>query len=686
MKVKSKINVYIMVPLLIVLITLVITISFSAYRSITSLSDFSGTQLAKLHAEEVNSEINSRISSIVLYSQVLEKSSFSRKDVMEHLKSFLEKDPILIGSYVGYEPDQFDGMDKKYINNPGHDKTGRFIPYWNRLSGKTTLDPLVGYTKDDWYNIPKKTGKLWISGAFEYEGVIMCSIVYPLLVNNKFIGIIGFDLNLKKMSETFGLMKMYDSGYISLVGGDGVIITHPDTKQIGKNLFKQMDITEIAEWDGIIESIKKTKGITAVTREANGAREGYIFAQPIKSSGWSIVAFAPKDEVLASLYKMMLILFTGSIITLILIPIMIRIVSGKISKPIEEINMCVNTMAQGDLTINSTITGDDELGTLSGNYNSFIERMRGIMEKISLMSEDLASSSEEMSTSAQNLADNTQNQAATIEQVSSSMEQISATGDLVMETVETQHNKTVMLKEVLDTIYELVKQGTEEMKSSIETRDKIDSFAANINQSISQAKVMMVSAVESAEEMATTLGMINEISDQINLLSLNAAIEAARAGEQGKGFAVVAEEISKLADETQSKAKSINEFVVVTNSQIANTQAELDKVVSDITTIVEYLQTLGENFNKVVNNFDRDLEYQEEIKKSTEQFLTNAEEIKRSTKEQKTAIDEIAKSVTMINDIVQSNSASSEEMAANSESVASNAENLKENVNYFKYS
>jgi hypothetical protein len=82
--------------------------------------------------------------------------SENRTEVNNILLKLLEENPDLLGTYVCYEPNAFDGMDSSYVNTTGHDETGRFIPYWNRIPGNITLDPLLDYETSGYYQLPKK--------------------------------------------------------------------------------------------------------------------------------------------------------------------------------------------------------------------------------------------------------------------------------------------------------------------------------------------------------------------------------------------------------------------------------------------------------------------------------------------------------------------------------------------------
>ncbi|MBK8784881.1 MAG: Cache 3/Cache 2 fusion domain-containing protein [Anaerolineales bacterium] len=140
----------------------------------------------------------------------------------------------MLGSYVGYEPNAFDGLDSEFVNQVGHDQTGRFIPYWNRLTGKLTLDPLADYETSDYYLIPKQTQADSVIEPYLYQGVLMTSYISPIVDRSgKFIGIAGIDVSLNNLDEEISQIKVFKSGYAFLVSNPGIFVSAPDKALIG---------------------------------------------------------------------------------------------------------------------------------------------------------------------------------------------------------------------------------------------------------------------------------------------------------------------------------------------------------------------------------------------------------------------------------------------------------------------
>lgn len=114
----------------------------------------------------------------------------------------LERNPQIVGAYLGYEPNAFDGGDNRFRGTPGSDDKGRFGPYANLLTGSFALDPLVDQDTSDYYMLPKKTGRDSVIEPYLYEGVLLTSYTAPVMRGDKFIGIGGVDRSLASINET----------------------------------------------------------------------------------------------------------------------------------------------------------------------------------------------------------------------------------------------------------------------------------------------------------------------------------------------------------------------------------------------------------------------------------------------------------------------------------------------------
>ncbi|MDH4129373.1 MAG: methyl-accepting chemotaxis protein, partial [Spirochaetota bacterium] len=344
---------------------------------------------------------------------------------------------------------------------------------------------------------------------------------------------------------------------------------------------------------------------------------------------WAVVAEIDKPEALAAVSNITMWIIGVAIIISVLVAIIGLFIGTSFAKPILAGAQFSTAISQRDLTqtLHTKITSD-EIGEMSQALVTMNKNLQDVVIEMSEVSATLAATSEEINAAATNLSEGAQNQAASVEETSASTEEL-----------------TSSIKQVSD--HTLTMQTKSEKSLS-----EAQAYKINMN----QVSEEMVNISQSTEKIGDIVKVINDIADQTNLLSLNAAIEAARAGEHGRGFAVVAEAISTLATRSADSTKEIEKLVGETISRI-NKGVDSVKRSSDSFTAI--ISTIEEN-NGIVN----------EITKSMEDQHQGSEQIQKATEE--------------INNLTQNISASAEEMASSTSELHNLAERLNGIVGTFK--
>jgi methyl-accepting chemotaxis protein len=186
----------------------------------------------------------------------------------------------------------------------------------------------------------------------------------------------------------------------------------------------------------------------------------------------------------------------------------------------------------------------------------------------------------------------------------------------------------------------------------------------------------MSTATSKFKDVQDTVNIIEDISDKINLLSLNAAIEAARAGDYGRGFAVVADEIGKLADSTSSNLKAINSLFNLSNQEIFNAFNRLEVFAGSLNGMIDSISRYGGSIDLIIDLIREDQKLNEQMRDSLSGVLAGANNILNATSEQKSALEEIAKSISVINKTTQEVALGSMELSSNSRGLADLAQRL----------
>lgn len=385
-----------------------------------------------------------------------------------------------------------------------------------------------------------------------------------------------------------------------------------------------------------------------------------------------------KFQEISALVKILIILAAISISAILSI-----IIIRSIMNSFRLFSSGFEKVSKGDLTTSIDDSRNDEFGLLARSFNSFVEQIRGVVNEILDMSAQLASSSEELASTALSFSENAQSQAAPSEEVTATIEEISAGMDGVSISAQQQAarlNDLVAIREKLNTNVQNMKT---QINSTLKQSEIIADKAKSGETSLNSMDTSIQKIGKSSGEVTNIVQIINDISDKINLLSLNAAIEAARAGDSGRGFAVVADEISKLADQTATSIKDIDRLIKANDVEIKNGLINVKSTVDIISVIIDGVGDISTMMHSISDAMSEQVGINEKANSEMMQVKDRSDEIKHSSEEQKIATEEIAKSITDISHITQTTASGAEEMTANAEEIAGMADRLKARVDYF---
>jgi methyl-accepting chemotaxis protein len=304
----------------------------------------------------------------------------SREEILVAVKSLTENNQGILGAYVGYEPNAFDGKDAEYVNQPGHDQTGRFIPYWNRLTGKLTLDPLADYEISDYYLVPKKTLADSVIEPYLYQGVLMTSYISPILnKSGKFLGIAGVDVSLNALDADVSNIKVFETGYAFLVSHTTIFVSAPDKTLIGmKTLADFAKENKNTQLGKIAEEIMAGKTGYMQSRDPFSGKAVTMFYTPVKTGQWSLVVVAPDSEMLAGVNQLRLTLIIFCLVGILLMGGLIWFIAARFTRPIVAISKAADQIASGNLELSLHASDQDEIGQTISAFNSMVEYLQDI--------------------------------------------------------------------------------------------------------------------------------------------------------------------------------------------------------------------------------------------------------------------------------------------------------------------
>jgi len=623
--------------------------AFSARENAIQYAQNYAKTLAQQYANAIKADMETAMDTARTLAQSLQGIKnpavglqIDREQVNGLLKTILSENAKFIGIGTAWEPNAFDELDTGYANEPGHDDSGRFIPYWSKNEqGEIMLAPLVDYAtevKGEYYFCPKRAKRECVIDPYLYpvqgKELFMTTLVAPIVFQDSFYGIVTVDMQLdalQRMIDSLPDMYAGDAQFV-LLSHNGIVAAakhHPQfIGQSVETLHGEHEHTQILENETdtphedehahLLNIIQR--GEESVTLLENALEVFTPVHIGQTATPWAVNINIPRaritaeaDALLQESMREMVVLIGISAGCTFLALIVIFILARNLTLPIAQAINAAEKLSEGNLDVRMAITRSDEIGRFQIVVNAMIEKLREVTVNIQKAALQVASGSQNLSSSAQSMSQGASEQAAAAEQASASIEQMAAN-----------------------------------IRQNAENAMQTEKIAIKSAQDARSSGTAVLETVSAMREISKRVSVIEDIARQTRLLSLNATIEAARAQEHGKGFAVVAAEVRSLAERSQVAAEEINQLAL--NSVAIAEQAGnmLSQLVPDIQRTSELVQ-----------------------------------EITAASREQNTGAEQINRAIQQLDQIVQRNAAMSEEVASTAEELAAQSGQLRTIIGFF---
>lgn len=439
-----------------------------------------------------------------------------------------------------------------------------------------------------------------------------------------------------------------DSAYMYVVKNDGTMLYHPTKEKVGQSV-------ENAVIKGVVQQLQDGKKPETAVVE-------YVFNGTTKYSAYTIlnnenilVLTADESEALAGITTVTGVAIGISAIVVLIAIIISFIMGRRLMRPLVKVSTIIEDVANGNIEadFSGVKESNDEIGLIIGKMKELTQSLGSIVGKIRNSSDTMSSNSYELNdTSSQTLAANNEISKA-VEDVAEGSTGMAASISKINENLLEMSNET---KDINASVDEIKNQTVAVQDSSKIMNDKIKSMqdsSHKMDEGISAISKRIETVNTTVDKVSNIVSVIEEISSETNLLSLNASIEAARAGDAGKGFAVVAQEIRVLSDNTNTELENIKQI-------ISSLVEECRYCVQASGTIVEDNAKQKEEIKAVLDEFGS---LDEQIQKTAEK----ADEIEELVTAMIELNDDITKSSNSLTDVSTANAAATEEMNANIE-------------------
>lgn len=515
-----------------------------------------------------------------------------------------------------------------------------------------------------WFQQITETKEAFVSKSYYSVGTQMpcASVFVPILKDDSMIGVFGADLKLDSLLDLTAKYSDTKLGkYSFIIDGEGVVVAHPE-KECYEELYNYVNFTKtvsvkdengetVYDEEGnilteeqpieISDSYKKAieevmAGNTGSTKLKNAGKTLYVSYKPIQllgdSDSWSVISVQEETHAMALRNKILMVAVIMSIILLVIGLFIMSIVAKKIIEPLKKITICVGQVAEGNFDIRANESDKTEIGTLAKGFNKMTEQIAGILQKTAMVTEDVSNSQKDLV------------------EISEGTEIVKNYMGNIMEGAKKQQDQTDNVASISTKLQEgferlelqskqMVKQADKSFQLGKEGADKVEHLQQQSEQTLKdiQCTVDDIYALrEQSESIQSIISTITSISDETELLALNASIEAARAGEQGKGFAIVAQQISKLASGSNDATGDISNIILGITQKVIQTVEKANNIREAYLNQMNYVEEVDKAFQNM-NIMSKNLEHgvgelgalMEEMSELGKQIVETSENIAR---------------------------------------------------------
>jgi len=637
--------------LLPVMLALVVALSASAWLTATKSGDIArdlALEAGKQQASDIGSDIEKTFG--VGFSTLgalrdsfieLRKNGITdRKAYVDVLRAALEANPSFFGTWTGWEPNAFDGKDAEFANSGGyHDATGRFVPYVVRSTNGISFEPLKDYDTPgagDYYQLAFKSGEPQILEPYSYDAagrtVVMTSLVLPIIIDGKTVGVVGLDMALDQIADTLSAMKPYGTGSVSLISNKGLWAAYSLADQIGKPI-----VDTSASLQPAIESIVTGKVFTQNDWSVSLNTDVFRVFQPVKTDAekapWSVMINLPLDKIMAPVTELTYYTVGAAAGAVLLLAFIIFILTrALIAKPVGNLTGVVSRLAEGNTAVEVPATKrGDELGVMARAIEFFRQKLIEIEELRQKQKQAEVEAAEARRKGMLELADSFEASVkGVVQSVSSAATELQASSQSmasIAEETTRQSAAVAAATQQASASVTTVATASEELSASIGEISRQVSDSSSVARSaveeVSRTGQTVEGLAQAAEKIGGIVQLINEIASQTNLLALNATIEAARAGDAGKGFAVVASEVKNLATQTAKATEEIS-------TQIGSMQTVTKDAVGAMQKIRSTIDRVNEIASAIASAVEEQSAATKEISGNAQQASQGTDEVTRN--------------------------------------------------------
>jgi len=482
------------------------------------------------------------------------------------------------------------------------------------------------------------------------------------------VGYMASDIKIAVMVDYISKKKAGLDGFYGLFTDDGTVISYKDSSYTGKSLDE-------LEFEEKLNNLFNNADESVIDFDIEGTNY-FGSVTELKNVDWKIISFVPAQEIRNLINNVLKIIIGIFILGLFIIGVFLLLETKKIAKPIVKLAKITDKLANGELDTEIDVHSNDEIGLLANSmrnfstelkqYISYINEITSTLDDmghgnltIDLKQEyngDFSKIKDALTNLSDELKDITNNIGISAAEVNYGSSQVAESAQALAIGASSQSAAVENISNSIADISTRIESNANDSENAATFVQNVTADVSTCNDKMKDMENAMQEISTSSENIGKIIKVIEDIAFQTNILALNAAVEAARAGTEGKGFAVVADEVRNLASKSAEAAASTTKLI--------------EESMNNVGIGVDLTNDIANSLDSIVSQT-----------KQANDLITN---INDATSGQTNAIKDTAQQINHVNEVIQSNSATAEEIAASAEELSGHANNMHELIKVFE--
>ncbi len=494
------------------------------------------------------------------------------------------------------------------------------------------------------------TDRAWFKGALDNKGEIYTSEPYVdastgktclacavMLADNV---VLSSDINFDKVTEKLQNFKSIskDARFYIINKETGDILVSNFTDVVGQTVNESTDpvITGLKTVFASLDTSASMDAQKVKTVKTSSGKMMYA-STDIQDTSWVVVSAVPYSFVSGSIMNTIFVTTLITFVLLVIFALFVYLVISKSLNPVRRMTDSITKVSRGDFTVDIELEGNNEITTLGESLNEYILKMRKTLTGLAGISGKMSNNAGDCYDISHILSSSNQSQGESIDKLNNTLASMNSSIDEIARAATDLAGTSNGLSQSAEDVKNLCMETLESSNSGRKEMANMTNNVNTLNDTMRELTDIIRNTAKSVEEITGITDTINAISEQTNLLSLNASIEAARAGEMGKGFAVVASEVGVLAKQSTEATETIRTLVSGITKNIEDINSKADICMKDMEACITVVDSANKSFDIICDD----------VEKATDGIVNITDGIER------------------INDVATGNAATTQEQAAN---------------------